>query len=121
MNDLVTETNPATDPLVTRYYFYALRDQLPLAHDWLVQADEFRPGFDHRQYRCGFLKIDGTDSGFMQGLDALDLAVERVSLRDDSSLAMPAAEPAAVPASAPATPPPSSPPPRGPRGATRGR
>lgn len=72
MNDLVTETNPATDPLVTRYYFYALRDQLPLAHDWLVQADEFRPGFDHRQYRCGFLKIDGTDSGFMQGLDAAE-------------------------------------------------
>ena len=39
-----------------RYYFYALRDQLPLGDDWFIAANELRPGLGLREYRCGFLK-----------------------------------------------------------------
>lgn len=72
-------------PSLVRYYFFALRDELPLGHDWLVTAHEIRPGFARRDFRCGFLKIDGTDESFAQGMNALESAVERVIAPDTTA------------------------------------
>lgn len=60
---------------------------MPLGDDWFIAANELRPGLGLREYRCGFLKIDGTDTGLNQGVAALTQAVERVKLPDGSPAA----------------------------------
>src|SRR2546423_13379599 len=70
---------------VTRFYFYALRDDLPLAEDWLVTARELRHGGGFREFRTGFLRMTGRDTGLGMAMAALSCAVERVSGKSGSA------------------------------------